>query len=152
MCGPRAKSVPPKRDRGANFLIVAVSAAFVAVFCAGCARADGDIPNDDSLLRKAAKAGGLATDVEPAKDFVVKTRPANADYVPIFRPPFEQAIKAKTPDELKALEADFTSVQARHDAARAAFPPAAKALAEKKAADAAKVKKKKLPPDAPPPQ
>jgi hypothetical protein len=145
-------SVPPKRAKCANLLIAAFAAAIAAAGFAGAAHADGDIPNDDSLLKKAAKAGGLATDVEPSKDFVVRTRPPNADYVPIFRAPFEHANKAKTPDELKALEADFSSVQTRHDAMRAAFPPAAKAVAEKNAADAAKAKKKKLPAAAPPPQ
>jgi hypothetical protein len=144
--------VPPKRDKRAKSLIAALAAAIAVIGFAGAAHADGDVPDEDSLLKKAAKAGGLATDVEPAKDFVIKTRPPNADYVPIFRAPFEHANKAKTPAELKALEADFSSVQARHDAVRAAFAPAAKAVAEKNAADAAKAKKKKLPAAAPPPQ
>jgi len=132
-------------------MAAAAGAVLAAGFCAGCARADGDAPGDDSLLKKAMKVGGFATDVEPPKDFVVSARPTGAeDYVPIFRPAFVRDKKAKNPEELKTLEADFSAVQARHDAMRAAFPPAAKALAAQKAAEAAKAKKKKiLPPDAP---
>jgi hypothetical protein len=142
--------MPRKRDNGANFLAAAGLMAALTV-CANCAFADGDAPTDDSLLKDAAKVGGFATDVGPPKDFVVNARPAaSEDYVPIFRSPFVLKNKAKTPAELKAMEADFGAVQARHDAMRAAFPPAAKAVAEQKAADAAKAKKKqKLLPAAP---
>ena len=140
--------VPRKRDKVTK--IVAAGALLAASFCAGCARADGD----DGLVKSVMKAGGFATDVAPPPDFVVKARPAgDEDYVPIFRPAFSRPSKAKTPEELKTQEADFSAVQARHDALRAAFPPSAKALAEEKSAEAAKAgapkKKKKLPPDAP---
>ncbi len=139
--------MPRKRDKGKKILFAALSAMLAAGFCAGCASADGDNPGDDSVLKKAAKVGGFATDVGPPADFVAKSRPQGTeDYVPIFRPAFVHQNKAKTPAELKALEADFGAVQARHDSMRSAFPPAAKAVAEQKAAEAAKAKKKKKPP------
>jgi hypothetical protein len=143
--------MPRKRDKVTKFLPAAVGAMLAAALWAGCARADESAPGEDSLLKSLMKAGGFATDVNPPKDFVLKARPpAGDDYVPIFRPAFVRKSKAKTPAELKALETDFSSVQARHDSMRAAFPPAAKAVAEQKAAEAAKAKKKKAPlPDAP---
>ena len=143
--------MPRKRDNSKKILAAAFGAMLAACFCAGCASADGDNPSGDSVLKNAAKMGGFATDVDPPADFVVKSRPAGGDdYVPVFRPAFVHENKAKTPAELKALEADFGAVQVRHDAMRSAFPPAAKAVAEQKAAEASKAKKKKkLPSDAP---
>ena len=130
-------------------------ALLAAGLCVGCARADGDAPRGDSVLKSAMKTAGFATDAPTPKDFVANSRPAaSADYVPIFRPPFAHANKVKTPDEVKAAEADSLALEARHDALRSAFPPAAQALAERKAAEAAKAKtakkKKPLPTDAPP--
>ena len=130
-------------------------ALLAAGLCVGCARADGNAPGGDSAFKGAMKAAGFAADAPIPKDFVVSSRPpTSADYVPIFRPPFAHANKAKSTDELKAAEADSAAVQARHDALRSAFPPAAQALAERKAAEAAKAKapkkKKVLPTDAPP--
>ena len=139
-----------KRDK-AKKALSAAGALLAASLCAGCARADDNAPGGDSLLKSAMKAGGFASDVDPPMDFVLQARPPGADdYVPIFRPAFARQNKAKTPAELKALEADFGAVQARHDSMRSAFPPAAKALAAQKAAQAAKAKKKKtLPLDSP---
>jgi len=140
--------MPRKRDKLKKFL----AAAFAASLALGVvgARADDDGAGQDSLLKSLMKAGGFATDVNPPKDFVLQARPQGGDdYVPIFRPALRDS-KPKTPAELKAMEADFKAVQARHDAMRAAFPPSAKAVAEQKAAEAAKAKKKKTPPpDAP---
>ncbi len=143
--------MPRKRDNGKKVLVATLGAMLAAILCAGCASADADNPRDDSVLKKAAKVGGFATDVGPPADFVLKSRPQETEgYVPIFRPAFVHQNKAKTPAELKALETDFGAVQARHDSMRSAFPPAAKAVAERKAAEAAKAKKKKkLPPNAP---
>jgi hypothetical protein len=129
-------------------LMTPLAAAFGAMLALGAmdARADDGGAAQDSLLKSLMKAGGFATDVDPPKDFVRQARPAGGDdYVPIFRAPLRKS-KPKTPAELKAMEADFTAVQARHDALRAAFPPAAKARAEQKAAEAAKAKNKKTPP------
>jgi len=143
--------MPRKRDNGKKVVVAALAAMLAASFCAGCASADADDPGGNSVLKSAAKVGGFATDVDPPADFVLKSRPASEDYVPIFRPEFVRPHKAKTPAELKALEADFGAVQTRHDAMRSAFPPAAKAVAARKAEQAAKAKPKKLPADEPAP-
>ena len=145
----------PARPRRENVRKVPARAIalLAAGLCVGCAH--GDAPGGDSVLKSAMKTAGVATDAPVPKDFVANSRPpASADYVPIFRPPFTHAKKAKSPEELKAAEADSAALQARHDALRSAFPPAAQALAERKAAEAAKAKapkkKKVLPTDTPP--
>ena len=61
----------------------------------------------------------------------------------------EHPVKVKTPDELKAMQADFDAVKAAHDALRSSFPPAAQAVAAAEAAKAAKANKPKKPPPAP---
>jgi hypothetical protein len=107
---------------------------------------------DDGIVRTIAKKLGLATDPGQPQDFVIKTRPTGPlDYIPAGRKAFVHDIKVKTPDELKALDADFDAVRARHDAIRATFAPAVKAVADAAAAKAAKDKaRKSTPPPAAP--
>ncbi len=117
------------------------------------ASAPGDAPAaappDDGIIKDLAKKAGLAADPGEPADFVVRSRPAGSqDFVPIGRKAFERRIKVKTPEELKAIEADLEAVRARHDALRATFAPAVKAVADAAAAKAAKDKSKK--PPAPP--
>jgi hypothetical protein len=93
-------------------------------------------PEDDTLLRKAFRVIGIATDPPRPHDFVVETRPKAAeDYIGVGRKPEEHPNKVKTAAELKAMEADLDATRARHDAARAAFPPAAKGDAKNAAKD-----------------
>ena len=74
-------------------------------------------------------------------------RPAGPlDYVPAGRKPFVHDNKVKTPDELKALDADMDAVRARHDTIRSTFAPAVKAVADATAAKAAKEKARKSKP------
>ncbi len=108
---------------------------------------------DDGIVRTIAKKLGLATDPGQPQDFVIKSRPTGPlDYVPAGRKPFVHDNKVKTPDELKALDADMDAVRARHDTIRSTFAPAVKAVADAAAAKAAKEKarKSKPPPDAAP--
>lgn len=111
-------------------------------------------PPDDGIIKNIAKKVGLATDPGEPQDFVVKARPAGPeDYVPVGRKAFVRGIKAKTPAELKAIEADLEAVRARHDAVRSTFAPAMKAVADAEAAKAAKAdKSKKKPPQPASPQ
>lgn len=96
--------------------------------------------------RTIAKKLGMATDPGEPADFVVKSRPVDEqNFIPIGRKETDQPIKAKTPAELKAMEADFDKVKARHDALRSTFAPAVKAVAEAQAAKAAKAEKKQHP-------
>ncbi len=95
----------------------------------------------DNPLKSAMKILGFATDVPPAQDFVVKSRTEKApDYIPIFQAPPEPAKKALDGKNLDNLKGDLDSVEKRADALRASFPPAAKAVAEEKAQEAAKAK------------
>ena len=102
---------------------------------------------DDGIVRTIAKKLGLATDPGQPQDFVIKSRPAGPlDYVPAGRKPFVHDNKVKTPDELKALDADMDAVRARHDTIRSTFAPAVKAVADAAAAKAAKEKARKSKP------
>ncbi len=102
----------------------------------GCAQAQ------DNPLHALAKAAGFATDPPTPPDFVANSRPADFQPVPIFKKSDEPASKVMSKDDLKAMEADLDSASKKHDALRAAFPPAAKAMAEAEAAKRAKQKKK----------
>ena len=106
-------------------------------------------PSDDGIVKTIAKKLGLAIDIGEPQDFVIKARPTGPQaYIPAGRKPFVHDTDVKTPDELKAIDADMDAVRARHDAIRATFAPAVKAMADAAAAKAAKEKSKK---PAPPP-
>lgn len=86
-------------------------------------------------IKGVAKILGFATDVGPPADFVEKSRPsADLDYIPVFQPPPEPAKPAMNDKDLKAMKGELDSVQTQADSVRAAFPPAAKAAADQKAA------------------
>ena len=130
----------------------AVAALALALLCVG-ARADESAPvaapPNDGIVKTIAKKLGMATDVGPPADFVVKSRPkVPEDYIPVGRKPFTRDVEVKTPEQLKAIEDDLDAVQARHDALLASFPPSAKAVAQAQAAKAAKGEKPKKPPPA----
>ena len=77
-------------------------------------------------------------------DFVRESRPAKlGDYVPVFQKPEEPTSTVKSQADLKAMDSDLQKIDDRHDKLRAAFPPSAQAVAEKKAADLAKKAAKK---------
>jgi hypothetical protein len=132
----------------------AVWLAVLGVALSGpAARAGDDAPSDDSLVKKTFKLFCFATDPQTPQDFVVETRPAvKGDYVPVGRKPLEHPIKVKTPDELKAMQADFDAVKAAHDVLRSNFPPSAQAVAAAEAAKAAKANQPKKPRPATAPQ
>ena len=97
----------------------------------------------DNPLKNAAKIVGFATDVGPPADFVIQSRPqSDLDFIPVFQPPPEPAKPALNDKDLKAMKGDLDSVGKAHDAIRSDFPPAAKAVAEQKAADAKKAQAK----------
>ncbi len=148
-----------ERPRRLSTAIIA-GLAFAALACQSAgARADdaappsapAAAPADEGILRTVtkfvAKKAGLATDTSEPQDFVVKSRPVEPqEYIPAGRKTFEREIQVKTPEELKALEADLEEVRARHDAIRSTFAPSVKAVADAEAAKAAKHKKKPPPP------
>jgi hypothetical protein len=94
----------------------------------------------DNPVKSVMKILGFATDAPEPQDFVAKTRPQkDLDYVPIFQPPPEPAKPVLKDKEVNALKGELDSVKKQADAVRAAFPPAAKAVADEQAqAQAAK--------------
>jgi hypothetical protein len=118
----------------------AVLGALAIAFVASQASAQ----DQDSVLRSVAKKTGVATDVNPPADFVVKSRPAEpAEPLPVFGTPDEPSSKVMTPRELRAMDADLDSAGKKHDVLRAGFGPSAKAVAEAKADAAEKAKRRK---------
>jgi hypothetical protein len=100
--------------------------------------------DQDSVWRSIAKKTGVATDVDPPADFVVKSRPAKpAEPMPVFGTPDEPNSKVMTPRELRAMDADLDSAGKKHDVLRSGFAPSAKAMAEAKAEAAEKAKRQK---------
>jgi hypothetical protein len=61
------------------------------------------------------KLGITTTPPEP-QDFVRKTRPAELDYRPVGVVPPARSIKPRTPEQVKAMEADLAATSRRHDA------------------------------------
>jgi hypothetical protein len=116
-----------------TFKAVAAACALAVAFVSPAFAQESDSP-----LKSVAKLLGFATDVAPPADFVETSRAgAEKDYIPIFRPPPEPAKPVLNKDQFNALKSDLDSTEKSHNAARAAFPPSAKAVAE---ADAAKKK------------
>ena len=92
----------------------------------------------DNPFKSVAKIVGFATDPPAAQDFVVKSRPEKEpDYIPVFQPPPEPSKPVLKDGEVNALKGDLDSVEKRANAVRAAFPPAAKAVAQAQAQAAA---------------
>jgi hypothetical protein len=116
-----------------------VLAALAVAFAASQACAQ----NNDSVLHSIAKKAGVATDVDPPADFVVKSRPAEPPQpLPVFGTPDEPNSKVMTPRELRGMDAELDSAGKKHDVLRAGFAPSAKAVAEAKATAAEKAKRK----------
>jgi hypothetical protein len=131
----RAQCAGPGRLAWAGLLALAALSASGSEVCA---------QQQDNILKQAFKFFGFATDVPPPAGFVSKTRPAgDLDYIPVFQSPPEPARPLMKSDQLKAMKSDLNSVGKRDDGLRQAFPPAAKAMAEERAAQ------KKPKPDAP---
>ena len=105
--------------------------------------------DQDSALRSIARKAGLATDVNPPADFVLKSRPAEPPApMPVFGTPDEPSSKVQTPAQLRAMDTELNSASKKHDVLRAGFAPSAKAVAEAKAEAAEKAKRKKKPTEA----
>jgi len=161
-----------RRGRGLAGIAAAASIAAFALACLTAARADDSAPPApppdkgsarslservenfgvarNPYVRPLAKALGVAADPGTPADFVVKSRPPGGEeYIPVGRKEAEHPRKVKTPAELKAMQADFDGVKVQHDAIRATFAPAVKAVADAEAAKAAKAVKPKS--AAPPP-
>jgi hypothetical protein len=124
----------PIFSRGRRLAVLGALAIAVAASPA-CAQ------DQDSIFRSIAKKTGVATDLDPPADFVVKSRPAEpAGPMPVFGAPDEPNSKVMTPRELRAMDAELDSAGKKHDVLRAGFAPSAKAVAEAKARTGEKAK------------
>ena len=129
--------------RRARSAALAIAAATLAVCAAPAQEATPPQDESPSPLHSLAKGFGFATDVEPPLDFVQQSRPATpAAGIPVFNPPDEPPGKAKGAKEVQAIDDDLESIAKSHDALRAAYPPAAKAVAAAAAEKKAKSKPK----------
>ncbi len=127
-------------DRVAILRMASLGAALLAAPLVASAALAGDnappaasapADQDDGLLKSVLKKANMATDdLGHPQDFVVKSRPATTDYVPVFRNNEEHKTKVLTPDQLKAMEADLDAAGARNAHIRDAFPPARRAYLE----------------------
>lgn len=124
------------------------AAASLAFAVGALALAPAPARADEGLFKSLFEAAGFATPEPKPLDFVVKARDGKPDdYIPIYQPPGEPPSVVDKPAMVEATRAALESGVKAHDALRAAFPPAAKAVADAKAAAAAKGKKKKIPDD-----
>ena len=85
---------------------------------------------DNPLQDLARKAKLLPEPVEP-KEFVKQLRPAQTDFLPIGMMPPARPLKVKSPEELKAMQADLEAAGLRHDKI-SGRPPTKGAQAEQK--------------------
>jgi hypothetical protein len=69
---------------------------------------------DNPLMELARKAKLVAEPVEP-KDFVKQSRPVETNFLPVGAMPPERQLKVKSPEELKAMQADLEAAALRHD-------------------------------------
>ncbi|MHB2166062.1 hypothetical protein [Alsobacter sp. R-9] len=67
-----------------------------------------------SPIRGIAEATGFATTPPPAADFVQKTRPADANYLPVGVTPPARGQKAKSPEEIRAMESELDATLNQH--------------------------------------
>jgi len=73
---------------------------------------------DTNLVRDVAVATGVGTEPKPAPDFVASSRPAEVEYI---RPGVAtRPVKAKTADEVKAMEAAMEQTRAANESKAAA--------------------------------
>jgi hypothetical protein len=124
-------------------LIVLSPAAFAGEATTPPSPAQPAPDRDEGLLKNLAKKANIATDVAEPQDFVVKSRPATTDYVPVFRKNEEHKAKVMTPDQLKSMEADLNAASSHNAQIRDAFPPARKAYLDEERAKAEKAAAKR---------
>lgn len=131
----------PHSFRGAGCFPLGALVVAVALAATPARAQDQETP-----LRSIAKKTGIATDVDPPADFVLKSRPSEPPGpMPVFGTPDEPPSKIQTPAQLRAMDTDLDSANKKHDVLRAGFAPSAKAMAEAKAEAAEKAKRKKKP-------
>ena len=93
------------------------AAATIALAGAGCSQAgDSAASIVKAPIRGTAELTGFATTTPEAKDFVKQTRNPDADFMPVGVTPPARSLRAKTPEEIKAMEADLDGTLQKHNA------------------------------------
>jgi hypothetical protein len=93
--------------------------AALALALAGCS-------SDGNIVRDAAMAAGITGgEPKPAPDFVTRTRPASADYVPVGTSAPRRNTRAKSAEAVADAESELNALRARNEARGAAARRAA---------------------------
>jgi hypothetical protein len=89
---------------------IRLAVALVALPLAGCA-------GDGNLARDAAMAAGITGgEPKPAPDFVTRTRPAAADYVPVGTSAPGRKARPKGQEAVADAEKELNALRARNEA------------------------------------
>ena len=99
----------PVASRALGAALAVLGAAAVA----GCA-------GDTNPVRDVAVATGLGPKITPAPDFVVQSRPAKLDYIPVGTSAPGRSTPARSVQDVKAAEAELAQARATNEAAAAA--------------------------------
>lgn len=121
-CPWQRPCAPRRQGRAASGIVLAAGLSLVA---AGCSQAgDGPSPtgSTSSPIRGAAELTGFATTVPPAADFVAQSRKGEPEYMPVGITPPARSLKARSPQEVKALEAELDNTLRQHNAASGRKP------------------------------
>lgn len=117
-------AAPAARMRGR-----ALAAAVLApVLLAACAGTQASV---SSTIRPLTDATGFSTKVDPPKDFVKETRPANMDYMAVGITPPARKQTVLTPAELANATSQLEATRAAHDKLAGRKPPVPKVKVKK---------------------
>lgn len=97
---------------------------------AGCAGSQSAV---SSTVKPLTDAAGFSTKVDPPKDFVTATRPANIDYMPVGVTPPSRPQPIMKPADLAKATGDLEATRAAHDSLAGRKPADAKVKPKKQA-------------------
>lgn len=84
----------------------------IALLSAGLGACAGDV----NPVRDAFVGAGVGATVPKRPDFVEASRPASVDYLPVGVSAPPRSTRPRTPDEVKAMEAELAAARAAQDA------------------------------------
>lgn len=111
---PKSWCGRPHARRMARAIALASAVALVAAGCTSVGDSAETIVK--SPIRGTAEVTGFATTTPEVKDFVRQTRNPDADFMPVGVTPPARSQRAKTPEEIKAMEAELEGTLQRHNA------------------------------------
>jgi hypothetical protein len=75
----------------------------------------GACSGDTNWVRDAAVWSGVGAERKPAPEFVVQSRPATTDYVPVGVAPPKREVDAKAQSTVKAVETEMDTVRTTNE-------------------------------------